>query len=45
MTDQTLILLYGVPSWVSERELVEWVEHDNASVYRRTCSRVCIRAD
>lgn len=34
-TDQTLVLLYGEPGWVSEDKLCQWVEHSNPAVYRR----------
>lgn len=34
-TDQTLILLYSENGWVNESTLCEWVEHSNASIYRR----------
>ncbi|TAN24343.1 MAG: hypothetical protein EPN33_00835 [Acidobacteria bacterium] len=34
-TDQTLVLLYGEPGWVSEADLLQWVEHSNPAVYGR----------
>ncbi|MCZ7597852.1 MAG: hypothetical protein M5U09_09145 [Gammaproteobacteria bacterium] len=42
--DQTLLLLYSVSGPVSERDLVSWVEHSNASTYRRDVLRRCHRA-
>lgn len=35
MKDQTLLLLYSENGPVCESDLVSWVEHSNASVYRR----------
>jgi hypothetical protein len=35
MKEKTLLLLYGSTVPVAERDLVTWVEHSNASVYRR----------
>lgn len=37
--DQTLLLLYSRPGPISENDLVEWLEHSNASVYRRDILR------
>ncbi len=37
--DQTLLLLYSVNRPVRERDLIKWVEHSNASVYRRDILR------
>ena len=41
MKDKTLILLYHHPGSTSESDLVHWVEHSNASVYRRDVLRKC----
>lgn len=41
--DQTLLLLYSVSGPVSDRDLVSWVEHSNASTYRRDVLRRCHR--
>jgi hypothetical protein len=35
MRDKTLLLLHASDTPLAERQLVEWVEHSNASVYRR----------
>lgn len=35
MKEKTLLLLYGSALPISERDLVAWIEHSNASVYRR----------
>ncbi len=32
--DQVLVLLHRKPSWVSEADLMKWVEHSNPSVFR-----------
>ena len=32
--DQALLLLHSKPSWVSEKELVAWVDHSNSRVFR-----------
>lgn len=32
--DEVLLLLYSNPGRVREEELLEWVEHSNASVFR-----------
>ena len=37
--DKTLVLLYQLRSQVAEADLVKWVEHSNASVYRRDVLR------
>ena len=39
MRDKTLLLLYHLQSDVREADLVSWVEHSNASVYRREVLR------
>ncbi len=39
MRDQTLVLLYSTSEPVKEADLVSWVEHSNASVYRRDVLR------
>ena len=39
MRDKTLLLLYHRREFVQEEELCEWVEHSNASVYRRDVLR------
>jgi hypothetical protein len=39
MKDKTLILLYHHSESVRESDLVEWVEHSNASAYRRDVLR------
>lgn len=41
--DQTLLLLYSVSGPVPERDLVSWIEHSNASTYRRDVLRRCHR--
>jgi len=33
--DQTLVLLYSRLAWVSESDLVSWVEYSNANMFRR----------
>jgi hypothetical protein len=35
-TDQVLVLLYGNMSWVAERDLFDWIEYSNPSVFRKT---------
>jgi hypothetical protein len=35
MRDKTLVLLYHSRGAIGERDLVQWVEHSNPSVYRR----------
>lgn len=43
--DKTLAVLYCIhPDKVTEKKLVEWVEHSNPSVYRRDILRKCHRA-
>lgn len=32
--DQALLLLHARPGWVSEKDLVKWVDHSNANVFR-----------
>jgi len=39
MRQKTLLLLYHVRDGVSESDLVQWIEHSNASVYRRDVLR------
>jgi len=34
--DQTLVLLYSRPSWVSETDLLGWVEYSNSHVFRNS---------
>lgn len=34
--DQVLLLLYSKPAWVSEKELVEWVEYSSMSMFRKS---------
>lgn len=33
--DQTLLILYSGSSWLNEKDLFDWVEHDNLPNYRR----------
>ncbi len=33
--DQTLVLLYSKPAWVSEKELVSWVEYSTLTAFRK----------
>jgi hypothetical protein len=39
MRDQTLLLLYSVNAPISARELFNWVEHSNLSIYKRDVLR------
>jgi hypothetical protein len=39
MKDKTLVLLYHCDDSVSESDLVNWIEHSNPSVYRKTILR------
>ena len=39
MRDKTLVLLHGDGGEVGEADLVSWIEHSNASVYRRDVLR------
>ncbi len=39
MRQKTLLLLYQIQGGVDESDLVSWVEHSNASVYRRNVLR------
>ena len=39
MTDKTLVLLYHSSTPVAEDDLLNWVEHSNASIYRRDILR------
>jgi hypothetical protein len=41
MKEKTLVLLYGHAGSVAESDLFSWVEHSNASVYRRDVLRKC----
>lgn len=34
--DETLLLLYSTPNWTAASDLVNWTEHSNGTVYRRT---------
>lgn len=38
-TDQVLVLLYGASAWTPERDLFEWVEYSNPSVFRKKILR------
>lgn len=40
MKEKTLLLLYHNPSYLKESELFEWVEHSNASSYRKDVLQV-----
>jgi hypothetical protein len=44
MRDKSLLLLHTTPGAVAEQDLVRWVEHSNASVYRRDILRPTHRA-
>jgi hypothetical protein len=33
--DQSLLLLYSKPGWVSEKDLVQWVEYSTLSMFRK----------
>ena len=44
MRDGTLLLLHAADGDVTERDLVSWLEHSNASVYRRDVLRQLHRA-
>jgi hypothetical protein len=44
MRDKTLVLLHATDGAVSERELFAWVEHSNASAYRRDVLRKAHKA-
>jgi hypothetical protein len=37
--DQALLLLHAKPAWVPEKELVDWVEHSNPTVFRQKILR------
>lgn len=39
MKEKTLVILYKVNDWIQESDLVDWVEHTNASIYRRDVLR------
>jgi hypothetical protein len=38
-TDQVLVLLHGHSGWVLERDLFDWIEYSNPSVFRKTILR------
>lgn len=42
--DQALVLLHAKPAWVSEKDLVAWVEHSNANVFREAILKPYHRA-
>lgn len=44
MRDKTLLLLHATDGQVPESDLVSWLEHSNASVYRRDILRKLHRA-
>ena len=44
MKDKTLVLLYHRYVAVPESDLLRWVEHSNASIFRRDVLRVCHKA-
>lgn len=44
MKDKTLLLLHSTPAPVAEGDLCSWVEHSNASVYRRDILRKAHKA-
>lgn len=35
MREKMLVLLYHATGWVGEKQLVSWVEHSNAAIFRR----------
>jgi len=37
--DQTLVLLYSRPSWVPEKDLLNWVEYSNLTLFRNNILR------
>jgi len=37
--DQTLVLLYSRPSWVPEKDLLNWVEYSNLTLFRSNILR------
>lgn len=39
MKERTLLLLYNTSTYIQEQELINWIEHSNASVYRRDVLR------
>lgn len=39
MKEKTLVILFMVNDWIQESDLVDWVEHTNASTYRRDVLR------
>ena len=43
MKDKTLLLLYSTSGPVREKDLILWVEHSNAAVFRRDVLRRCHR--
>jgi hypothetical protein len=44
MREKTLLLLYGHPDGLHEKTLVDWLEHSNATVYRRDILAKCHQA-
>lgn len=42
--DQTLLLLYSKPAWVSEQDLIAWVEYSNATKFRTKILRILHKA-
>ena len=44
MRDKTLLLLHASDSPLAERDLFRWIEHSNASVYRRDVLRKAHKA-
>lgn len=44
MKDKTLVLLHATPGPADERDLVDWVEHSNPSVFRRDVLKRAHRA-
>ena len=43
MKDKALVLLYHCTAPVAEADLVDWVEHSNASIFRRDVLRLAHR--
>jgi hypothetical protein len=43
-TDQVLVLLHSHSGWVSERDLFDWIEYSNPSVFRKSILRKLHRA-
>jgi len=44
MKEKMLLLLYGSPSAIDERTIIDWLEHSNPSVFRRDVLRSAHRA-